>query len=769
MRFLTCVLALLLCWADFVAAGEIKSGQEPAELTIRAAGAHGVRVSLIPLSRLGQDYPTPALVEHAAGEPRLQLRELDDIARVEVGDLRLEVRNDPLRVTVSAADGRAIQELTFQKASEVAFRLDDQPVLGLGEGGPAPQGNWREEPIEFDRRGRKFEMRPRWQANAYGSRNPVPMLLGTAGWGLLVASPWVSVDLAAADRGTFQAWEPPPVAENAGRRGRAARTAQRQGRPPESSLTPGLWDVLIFDAKDPAWVMQDVSKLTGPAVLPPKWALGYMQSHRTLEDEDQMLRIVDTFREKQIPLDAVIYLGTGFCPRGWNLTQPSFDFNPEVFRRAPRAVMDDLHERNVRVIVHVVPYERERLPTLQGSIPAQPGEELDASHIRNYWQLHSGMIAAGIDAFWPDEGDWFDLFERMKRHELYYTGPLSSRPDVRPWSLHRNGYLGVARWGGWVWSGDTESSWKTLEGQVAVGINHSLSLSPYWGSDIGGFYPNPELTGELYARWFQFGAFCPSFRSHGRTWWTRLPWGWGLSEMGPLENGRSNPLPSELNNAAIEPVCRKYAQLRSQLMPYTYTLAREARDTGLPFMRAMWLHYPTDAEARRRGDQYLWGRDLLVAPVFTKGATTRDVYLPSGAWYDWWTNAPQEGGRTVQREVDLETMPLYVRAGAIIPFDPVRQYVSEPADEPMTLRIYAGADGQDTLYEDDGISQQYLEGAGTWTQFTWDDAQRKLTISPDERSQRVDGTSRKFRVQLLPSGETRTVDYVGKPVVVSFP
>ena len=153
---------------------------------------------------------------------------------------------------------------------------------------------------------------------------------------------------------------------------------------------------------------------------------------------------------------------------------------------------------------------------------------MDAAHIKNYWQQHIGLVNAGVDGWWPDEGDWFNLFERIKRHQLYYQGPISSQPNLRPWSLHRNGHLGIAQWGGWVWSGDTQSAWKTLEGQIAVGINHSISLSPFWGSDIGGFYPNPEYTGELFARWFQFGAFCPSFRSHGRTWWSHLPWGWGL-------------------------------------------------------------------------------------------------------------------------------------------------------------------------------------------------------------------------------------------------
>ena len=451
---------------------------------------------------------------------------------------------------------------------KVKFRLDDVPVLGMGEGGPRMQGDWRNQRIEFDRRGRYHTMQPRWQANAYGSRNPVPLLIGTSGWGIYVAAPWVEVDLQNAEFGLFI----PRSQDDSLTKPQNQKDQQQnlgKGLPPSGKYPPGFFDIYVFDAADPAFLMKDLSVLFGPAVMPPQWSLGYMQSHRTLQDDHQLLEIVDTFRSKKIPLDAVIYLGTGFCPRGWNTRQPSFGFNPQVFTRDPHDVLSDLHARNVKVVVHIVPWDRDRLPTLHGSIPPKETEILDAGHIAKYWQEHVYLMHAGVDAFWPDEGDWFNLDERIKRHQLYYQGPLSTKPDIRPWSLHRNGYLGIAQWGGWVWSGDTESSWKTLEGQIAVGINHSLSLGPYWGSDIGGFYPNKELTGELYARWFQFGAFCASFRSHGRTWWSRLPWGWGLSESGPNEN-RENILASELNNAQIEPVCRKYAELRYQLMPYTY-------------------------------------------------------------------------------------------------------------------------------------------------------------------------------------------------------
>ena len=248
--------------------------------------------------------------------------------------------------------------------------------------------------------------------------------------------------------------------------------------------------------------------------------------------------------------------------------------------------------------------------------------------------------------------------------------------------------------------------------------------------------------------------------------------------MGPREHNNTNaPIPpddrrnildSELNNPAIEPVAKKYAELRYQLMPYTYTLARDARDTGMPLMRAMWLHYPGDATARRIGNQFLWGRDLLIAPVHTKGASSRDVYLPTGKWYDWWTNARVTGGRTIARDVDLGTMPIYARAGAIIPFDPIRQYTSQPVTEPTTIRIYRGADGQFTLYEDDGLSQAYLQGRGSWTRMTWNDRTRQLTIEPAPPKGATNiAAGRVFRVLVLPEGTTRTVTYSAKRVLVA--
>jgi len=228
------------------------------------------------------------------------------------------------------------------------------------------------------------------------------------------------------------------------------------------------------------------------------------------------------------------------------------------------------------------------------------------------------------------------------------------------------------------------------------------------------------------------------------------------------------PDPAELRNAEVEPICKKYLELRYRLLPYNYTLMREACDTGLPPMRALWLHYPKDAEAVKLGDEYLWGRDLIVAPVVEKGAQSRRVYLPPGAWYDWWTGEKLEGKRWIERPVDLATMPLYARAGAIIPLDPVRQYTAQPVSEPATLRIYPGADGAFTLYEDDGKSLDYQKDLATWTRLQWNDRSRTLTIEPDPRSKATSSGSRAFEALLMPDRSPKRVDYSGRPLQVKF-
>jgi len=285
--------------------------------------------------------------------------------------------------------------------------------------------------------------------------------------------------------------------------------------------------------------------------------------------------------------------------------------------------------------------------------------------------------------------------------------------------------------------------------------------------------PTREYTGELHVRWYQFGAFCPLFRAHGRTWHLRLPWGWNTGELGPNEvlnytGGAANPDPSELHNADVEPVCRKYLELRYRLMPYLQTILRECYDTALPLMRALWLHYPDDAAAVARGDQYLWGRDILVAPVVEKGATSRRLYLPRGQWYDFWTEQKIEGGIEIDRPVDLATMPLYVRAGSILPLGPVKQYTAEEVDGLLTLVVYPGSDGAFTLYEDDGLTFDYRRGACLRIRMTWNDGGRRLTLRLAEGSQMPQPLRRRIKVRLAGQNTSRAAVFTGRQLVVKL-
>jgi alpha-glucosidase (family GH31 glycosyl hydrolase) len=313
---------------------------------------------------------------------------------------------------------------------------------------------------------------------------------------------------------------------------------------------------------------------------------------------------------------------------------------------------------------------------------------------------------------------------------MYWGGERQAHPDRRPFALHRNGYAGLQRYG-WLWSGDIDSTWKTLAAQVTIGINMGLCGIPYWGTDTGGFIPTHEFTAELYTRWFQFSAFCPLFRSHGVAWKMRLPWAWGQDALGPLEGAAALanwPAPKDLHNPQIEIICRKYLELRYRLLPYLYSSVNQTHQSGLPLMRALWLAYPQDAKALAIADQYLFGDHLMVAPVFEPSAKQRKSYLPAGAWWDFWTNQPVKGGDEITREVDLETIPLYVRAGAILPMGPVRQYTAEPSDEPFTLHIYPGADGRFSLYEDDGTSFRYERGEFMRLECVWEEASRTLKL-----------------------------------------
>jgi alpha-glucosidase (family GH31 glycosyl hydrolase) len=713
-------------------AAALEIAGQPVEVTITPVSERTLRFSISPVDASGAAMPAPdepAIVAQKWPAPALRLRSAVGPQSLKAGSFKVVVTAEPLMFRVENSSGRVIQELRIADNGALTF-VALGPLYGLGQGG-----------VQFDRCGNRHQMRSGSVNLALnGMRVAVPWLMGS-GWALYANRP----------RGEF---------DLSGSEGRYV---------PFSDEAAAPIDLFLAAADQPADLMAEYARLTGYPTMPPLWALGYQQSHRTVWDRAEMMEIADRLRRDKLPADVLIYLGTGWCPSGWNLRNGSFDFNPRMFPD-PQKDIRELQSKNFKVILHSV---MDRQPRLYGTVNDPPSPVPDASEARDYWQKHHDVSMLGIDGWWPDSGEGPSDASRMARIRMYWEGSQLDHPNVRPYALFRAGNAGMQRYGGWLWSGDVNSTWATLRNHIPMGINVGLSGIPLWGSDIGGFFSTKELTGELYVRWFQFGAFCPLFRSHGRPSSTRFPWGWntgkfGAEEMDGVPRGSELPDIAELSNPKVEPIIRKYLELRYRLMPYLYSAVHETHETGLPVMRALLLHYSDDPLAAPRGDEYLWGRDILVAPVTEKAAVSRSLYLPRGAWYDLWTEAKIEGGREVTRDVDLETMPLYVRAGAIVPFGPVKQYTAEKSDEPVTLTVYPGADGRFVLYEDDGTTFNFEKGEFMKLRCEWNDRARQLTLSLEQGSKLLAPAPRNFKVRVAPSKETREVVFSGKPVVVKL-
>jgi len=714
---------------------------EPVEISVASLSAVTARITIKPI-RDGQPSEvavTGELVSPVLGTVAARASSAAKLSRVRAGDLSIQLHEGPPTIEVKTRSGAIVQRLVFDPGSPgMSFLLGKGPLLGLGEGGP-----------QFDRKGiadRMVRGQGGYRLSTHGTRAPIQWLVGTDGWGMFIHQPYGVFDFTG-DQGHFA--------------------------PPAASALP--LDVFVVASRDPKMLMREYARITGLQEMPALWTLGYQQSHRTLEGPDKILGIARTMREKKLPCDTLIYLGTEFAPSGWNTRNGEFTWHPTNFPN-PKEMLDVLHGEHFKVVVHVVIEGRHLTGTVNEPCTAAPlpsGRTPDNRwppdrQVSCYWPFHKSVMDDGVDGWWPDQGDGLDGPSELNRHRMYWEGTQLFRPNERPYALHRNASAGIQRFGGFIWSGDIQSRWETLKTHVPVGINTSLSGLPLWGTDIGGFYATAEYTGELFVRWFQFAAFNPLFRSHGRNWHLHLPWGWDGGDGGPPETANFKADPAELQNKEVEPVCRKYLELRYRMMPYLYTALRDCHETGMPIMRALWLHYPNDPTAVARGDEYLWGSDVLVAPVVEKAATTRRLYLPRGKWIDFWTEERVEGGREIDRAVDLATMPLYVRAGAIIPMGPVKQYTSEPSDEPMALVVYPGADGSSSWYEDDGRSFNYRNGEWMRVQTTWNDATRRLSLQLAPGSKMLAPTRRRINVRVAGAQVVKSVDFAGRPVSLTL-
>lgn len=560
-------------------------------------------------------------------------------------------------------------------------------------------------------------------------------------------------------------------------------------------------------------IVQELRVLTGPATLLPKWAFGYIQSKERYVSQAELLEIVQEHRQRELPLDCIVLDWKSWTGDLWG--QKTLD--PERFPD-PDQMTEDLHALHARLMISIWP--------IMQSGGANWQELLDQGYLLGnqatydafnpaaracYWrQANQGLFAHGIDAWWTDctepfEADWKGAVkpepeERMrinvgeaKRYldpELInaysllhsqgiYEGQRQVTTEKRVVNLTRSASLGQQRYGTITWSGDVAANWKTLRCQVAEGLNFCVTGVPYWTTDIGAFFVarKPEMWfwhgdyddgvndlgyRELYVRWFQYGAFLPMFRSHGTDTPREI---WRFGEPGDL----------------MYESLKKFLDLRYRLLPYIYSLAGWTTHIAYTMLRALPFDFRHDPKTYHCGDQFMFGPAFLVNPVtepmyykansvpLAGTAKTRQVYLPTGSdWYDFWTDECFLGGQRIEVKATLDTMPLFVRAGAIVPMGPRRQFVDDLPDAPIELHVYVGADGRFLLYEDEGDTYNYELGNFSMIQIHWDNLARRLTLA--ERQGAYPGmlSQRAFHIVLhgkLAGEDTVTSDTPKKHII----
>ena len=563
-------------------------------------------------------------------------------------------------------------------------------------------------------------------------------------------------------------------------------------------------DYYVLAGSNSDGVLRSLRRLTGGTQLPPLWNFGLYQSKQRYQSVQEVIDVVTRYRTLGVPLDCVVqdwqYWGDD---NHWNAMQ-FLNSNYSQYQR----MIDEVHGMNAKLMISVWPdfgpstqqYSEfgaaGRLIPIQSyptNVATRPYDVYDAETRARYWNyLYDGLMSKGIDALWLDSSEPDDFSNKTTDYD-YVTGldgrtfrsvrnafPLchvegvydnhlaeSGLSDKRVSILTRSAFAGMQRTGAFVWSADITSSWETLAIQIPAACNLSVSGIPYWNSDTGAFFIGSYSGGvnnadwrALYTRWTQFSCFCPMMRFHGDQT-PREIW----------QFGSENDSRGDYNNIL------RYIRLRYRLLPYLYSTAHQVVANDETFMKSMPVAYEDDANCIDVKDQYMLGRSFLVAPVVTNGAAGRDVYLPAGnLWYDFWTGHVVEGGKSVFRTTPQDIMPLYIPAGTILPFGPEVQYSSEKKWDELEIRVYAGADGRFTLYEDELDGYGYKSGAFSEIPFTWDEEQQTLTIG--RREGQFDGMllQRTFRIVRVSStkgiGDKETeefdkvVTYDGEPQTV---
>lgn len=582
-------------------------------------------------------------------------------------------------------------------------------------------------------------------------------------------------------------------------------------------------DYYFMNGGDADGVIACMRDLTGQAPMFPLWTFGYWQSKERYKSQDETVGVVRKYRELGVPLDGIIqdwqYWGNNYL---WN----AMEFLNEQFPD-PQRMVNQVHELNAHMIISIwssfgpmTKQYREMEPKgmlldmgtwPQSGLTTWPPNREYPSGVKPYdpyhpeardiyWKhLNEGLFSLGIDGWWMDstEPDHLDsrpqdfdnptyLGSFRKVRNAYplmavggvYDSQREVTSDKRVFILTRSAFAGQQRYGANTWSGDVTASWDALKNQITAGLNFSMTGIPYWNSDIGGFFlsrfrnklNDPDYR-ELYARWIQFGAFCPMMRSHGAD--------------APREIYQFGQKGDVIYDAIA-----KYINLRYALLPYIYSTSWDVTANQASMMRALVMDFASDPKALDINDEYLFGDSILVCPV-TEGMYTsnrqadfstiksRDLYLPAGtAWFDFWTGEKLAGGQTVSRAAPIDIMPLYVKAGTILPIGPKVQYAEEKKWDNLEIRIYPGADGEFTLYEDEFDNYNYENGAYATIDFDWDEASRTLTIGEQNGSFPGMIKERSFNIVLVSKDKgagdagtevfDETVTYTGRKILVEL-
>lgn len=564
-------------------------------------------------------------------------------------------------------------------------------------------------------------------------------------------------------------------------------------------------------------VIAGMRNLTGQAPMFPLWVYGFFQSKERYKSQDELVDVVKKYRELKVPLDGIIqdwqYWGSNYL---WN----AMDFLNEEFPN-PKKMTDDIHKLNAHVTISIwnsfgpqtKQYkELEKIDALmnfntwpQSGSTLWPPKRDYPSGVRVYdpynpaardiyWKHLSKMHSIGIDGWWMDssEPDHLDFKPSDMDNRTFlgsfrkvrnafplmtvggvYTHQRAVDSSKRVFILTRSAFAGQQRYGANTWSGDVTSSWNALRNQISAGLNFSLTGIPYWNADIGGFFltrfrkklADPEYR-ELYVRWLEFGTFTPMMRSHGAD--------------APREIYQFGAKGNQYYDA-IE----KYINLRYRLLPYIYSTSWDVTANHSSMMRALVMDFANDKNALDINDQYMFGKSILVSPVsnamyirpVVNGSDTslaedfsmvktKETYLPAGAdWYDFWTGEKLNGGKKTTKETPIDIIPLYIKAGAIIPIGPEVQYAAEKKWDELTVKVYPGANGSFVLYEDEFDNYNYEKDEYSEIPFNWNDRSGTLTIGARKGTFKGMIENRTFTL-VLPDGKQKIISYSGKKEIV---